>query len=83
MKPQHIITEAELVAFPDLFPEGSMQGERIDLTDQQLAVLGIELHMINAADLATDPAYTHLGLTDGDIIERPILKDSEEEVLGE
>lgn len=83
MKPQHIITEQELAAHPEVFPEGAIQGERIDLTDQQLEVLGLELHMVNAADLVNDPSYTRLGLTDGDIIERPILKDSEEDILGE
>ena len=69
---QHIITEKELSEHPELFHNGALPGEQIQLSGQQYEALGLELHQLTREDIENDRRFSQFGLTAGDVIERPI-----------
>lgn len=46
----HIVSTDELAAHPELFPEGIVAESSVELTAEQLAVLNIAIHIVDATD---------------------------------
>lgn len=77
---KHIVTPSDLANHRDLFGEVVFIGEEVELTNEQYAAIGLELHTLTAEDFESNPAYDRVGLVEGDVIERE-LKDNEEDSL--
>lgn len=74
----HIITEEDLKNHADIFPVDAIIGMEIQLSENDYAELGLELHRLTEEDLQTNESFTRLGLIVGDLVEIPIADDSDE-----
>lgn len=70
----HIITESELAAHPEVFENDAIIGGAVELTPEQYETLGLKLIELTEADLESNPKWTKLGLTAGDMVEMPLVE---------
>lgn len=72
----HIVTETELAAHPEAFPEGTLAGSAVELSEENYTILGLKLYILTEDDLISNAKYTNLGLTVGDKVEVPLKASS-------
>lgn len=70
---KHIVTQDDISNFPEVF-ENTIVGQEVELTDEQYAQIGLELHIITEDDLVIGGAYDGFGFIVGEKVEKPLIK---------